>query len=69
MAAVVEWVTGDPACVAELGEMKAGVMAATRHERFNPEFRLAEVTVVRVEDEWDDRDPANDLLDYFGGCD
>lgn len=56
-------------CVTSLGEIKAGIMAAMRHHRLNPDFRLAEATVVKVEDEWDDRDPANDLLDYFGGVD
>jgi hypothetical protein len=56
-------------CVTSLGEIKAGVMAAMRHHGFNPDFRLAEVSVVRVEDEWDDRDPDNDLLDYWGGKD
>lgn len=51
-------------CVTSLGEIKAGIMAAMRHHRFNPDFRLEEVSVVRVEDQW-----ANDLLDYFGGVD
>jgi hypothetical protein len=56
-------------CVTSLGEIKAGIMAAMRHQRLNPEFRLAEASVVRVEDEWDDLDQSEDLLDYFGGID
>jgi hypothetical protein len=49
--------------VTQRGELKAAVMAAIRHARVEPDARIRDVEIIRVEEDVSVGD--HDLLDYW----